>query len=88
MDRSIKEQVRFRQHDLLKYPLPANQDLILCRYLFFTYCKGNRLLGVSRRIRQALNESGVLMIGLKEDLGPVAMTLFEPVFESGCFYAS
>lgn len=88
LDQSIKERVSFRQLDLLKEPLPANQDLILCRYLFFTYFKGSRLLGVSRRIRQALNESGLLMIGLKEDLGSEAKTLFEPVFESGCFYAS
>jgi chemotaxis methyl-accepting protein methylase len=58
-------------------PLPAGLDLILCRYLAFTYYHGERRRLAGRRLWQALRPGGALMIGRKEGLGP-AGDLFTP----------
>jgi len=54
-------------------------DLVLCRYLAFTYYRGERLLAATILLWEALRPGGVLMVGKKERLG-------EPEFEKwqGC----
>ncbi|HEY7746684.1 MAG TPA: protein-glutamate O-methyltransferase CheR [Desulfuromonadales bacterium] len=77
LDAAIAGQVRFAAHNLMTDPLPVGLDLILCRYLAFTYYRGERRLLAARRLWQALRPGGALMIGRKEDLGP-SRALFTP----------
>ena len=77
VDSRVREAVRFREHNLLEDPPPRGQDLVLCRYLAFTYYRGQRRLAAVRRLHAALRPGGALMIGRKEELGPAA-GLFAP----------
>ncbi len=86
LDSEVKQMVSFAQSDLLQNKLPANQDLIFCRYLVFTYFQGRRRLELARRIISSLNPGGCLVLGRKEslDLGPD--TGLTPVPGLPCFY--
>lgn len=77
LDGTIAGMVRFARHNLTADPLPAGFDLILCRYLVFTYFLGERRLAAARRLWQALRPGGALMLGRKEQPGPAA-GLFTP----------
>ena len=77
LDAAIAGQVRFAVHNLMVDPLPADLDLILCRYLVFTYYRGERRLLAASHLWQALRQGGALMIGHKEQLGS-ADALFTP----------
>lgn len=77
LDAAVAGQVRFGLHNLMTDPLPAGIDLICCRYLAFTYYRGERRLLAARRLWQALRPGGALMLGRKEDPGPAA-PLFPP----------
>ena len=73
----VRAMVRFGRRDLVRDPLPGNLDLVCCRYLVFTYYRGERRLAAARRLWQSLRPGGALMIARKEELG-VAGELFEP----------
>jgi chemotaxis methyl-accepting protein methylase len=81
----IRDMVEFRRLDLLRNPLPGNQDLILCRYLAFTYFRAELELAVSQKLSRALKHRGVLMIGAKEGPGPMTEDVFQVRAGSGCF---
>lgn len=74
----VKKPVTFKRHNLMEDEPPKAMDLILCRYLPFTYYLGGRRLEAARRLWQALRPGGALMIGRKDRLGPGEMNLFEP----------
>jgi chemotaxis methyl-accepting protein methylase len=65
----IRNMVSFYCSDILQEHLPGNQDLILCRYLVFTYFQGRKRQRFARRIISALNPGGCLVLGKKEELG-------------------
>ncbi|MFO8031963.1 MAG: CheR family methyltransferase [Desulfohalobiaceae bacterium] len=65
----IRNMVSFYPSDMLQEHLPGNQDLILCRYLVFTYFQGGKMQRVARRIISSLSPSGCLVTGKKEELG-------------------
>lgn len=77
LDERVKGMVRFAERDLMHSPLPQEMDLVCCRYLVFTYYRGQRRLEAAMRLWQALRPGGALMIARKEDLG-TATELFEP----------
>lgn len=79
LDKGITEAVELRQANLTTDPLPGRQDLILCRYLVFTYYRGRRRLQAARKIFSALRDGGILFTGRKEGLGPAERGLFEPL---------
>lgn len=85
-DERARALVRFEKRNLVTDPPPPGIDLLLCRYLAFTYYKGERLQAAVRRLRDALRPGGVLMVGAKEVLSPPALELFEPVPGSRVFY--
>lgn len=78
--------VTFENRNLLADPPPQAMDLALCRYLSFTYYKGERLQAAVRKLWEALRPGGILMVGAKEFLPPSALELFEPVEGSRVFY--
>jgi chemotaxis methyl-accepting protein methylase len=79
IDRDVTGAVTLRESNLMDDPSPANQDLVLCRYLVFTYYRGERRLKAARRLFSALGEGGILFTGKKEGLGPKEAELFDPI---------
>ncbi len=78
LDPEIRQEVRFALHNLQADPPPREMDLVLCRYLVFTYYRGRRRLAASRKLWEALKPGGALVIGRKEGLGPAEEVLFTP----------
>lgn len=78
--------VTFRQSNLMTEPPPLGMDLVLCRYLPFTYYHGGRLGAAAAKLWEALRPDGVLMVGAKEALVPPALQFFEPVPDTRFFY--
>lgn len=74
----VKELVRLERRNVMSDPLPSGMDLVLCRYLAFTYYRGERLLAATARLWEALRPGGVLMVGEKERLPEPASAFFEP----------
>lgn len=81
----VKRLVRLECRNVMNDPLPAGMDLVLCRYLVFTYYRGERLLAATHRLWEALRPGGVLMVGRKEQI-PEAAAWFEPWPGCGGFY--
>ena len=79
IDALIRESVAFRALNLDGGPPGEGFDLVLCRYLAFTYYRGRRRLDAARRISSSLGSGGVLFTGRKEGLGPAELELFTPV---------
>jgi chemotaxis methyl-accepting protein methylase len=79
LDDSVIREVSLREANLMSDPPPREQDLVLCRYLAFTYYRGERRMAAARRLFSALREGGVLFIGRKEGLGQDERGLFAPV---------
>lgn len=78
LDDSIRNMVEFREHNLRIEAPPGRIDLLLCRYLIFTYYTGERRFGASTSLWRSLEDGGVLMTGRKDRLGPRELELFEP----------
>lgn len=70
--------VKFYRHDFMHDPVPGVFDLVLARYLPFTYYRGARRLRAARRLWRALRPGGVLVIGAKERLKGEELRLFAP----------
>lgn len=70
--------VRLRRHNFMDEPAPGLFDLVLARYLPFTYYRGERRRQAARRLWRALRPGGALMIGRKERLGTFERELFSP----------
>lgn len=86
LDERVKRLVRFEKGNLMTDPLPPAMDLVMCRYLPFTYYRGERRSMAAKRLWEALRPGGVLMIGGKEHLGSSAGALFEPWPGTGVFF--
>lgn len=74
---AAKGLVRLERRNVMSDPLPSGMDLILCRYLAFTYYRGERLLAATLRLWEALRPGGALMVGKKERLPGPESPLFE-----------
>jgi chemotaxis protein methyltransferase CheR len=74
----LAARVRFLRHNFMADPLPGTFDLVLARYLPFTYYRGARRLQAARRLWRALRPGGALMIGAKETLLAEERHLFAP----------
>ena len=75
LDKRVAASVTFRRHHLLKDPPLKAHDLVLCRYLAFTYYLGQRQQAVINRLRASLRPGGVLVVGRHESLDAVAHDL-------------
>lgn len=74
----VTRQVRFYRQNFMRDPPPGIFDLVLARYLPFTYYQGARRLQAARRLWRALRPGGALMIGAKESLDSEERRLFAP----------
>ena len=74
----VKGLVQLERRNVMSDPLPSGMDLVLCRYLAFTYYRGERLLAATVRLWETLRPGGVLMVGKKERLPGPASAFFEP----------
>jgi chemotaxis protein methyltransferase CheR len=74
----VKGLVRLERRNVMSGPFPAEMDLVLCRYLAFTYYRGERLLAATLRLWEALRPGGVLMVGKKECFPGPSSAFFEP----------
>lgn len=77
VDEIVRKPVRIEYHNFMKDPLPGGIDLVLCRYLAFTYYTGERRRQAAQRLWQAMKPGAVLMMGRKEGLGVQEEDLFE-----------
>ena len=86
LSQEITRMVRFEQRHLFHDPLLEPFDLILCRYLFFTYFIGDLRFRAAHKLWEALNSGGALMIGEKEGVGIRELELFKPYPDVRCLY--
>ncbi len=86
INEQLKELVRYEKRNLMEDPPPSGMDLVLCRYLAFTYYRGERLMQAARRLHEALVPGGILMIGSRETLDEKMENLFEKWPDTGCLY--
>jgi chemotaxis methyl-accepting protein methylase len=78
IDDRVRRLVAFERRNLMTDPPPSDVDLVLCRYLVFTYYEGERRRRAVGRLSRALRPGGALMIGAKEHLDADALELFDP----------
>lgn len=79
IDRSVRESVQFRKHDIIYEEPFSGMDMIFCRNLAFTYFSKECQMKILRKICESLNEGGYLIIGKDEALPLAYPTLFVPV---------
>jgi chemotaxis methyl-accepting protein methylase len=80
LDRSLRESIEFKKHDILHEEPFLGMDIVLCRNLAFTYfCKESQI-EVLRKMATSLKEKRFLVIGKEENLPLTYPTLFVPVF--------
>lgn len=68
LDQNIREMVRIEKRNMMKDPIPRGVDILLCRYLVFTYYLGKRRKEAVGRLWRSISDQGVLMIGRREQL--------------------
>ena len=86
LDRSVRETVEFKRHDIIHEEPSSGTDIIFCRNSAFTYFSKECQLGVLKKIAAGLNEDGYLIIGRDEFLPLAYPTLFVPIFPTEKIY--
>jgi chemotaxis protein methyltransferase CheR len=86
LDRSIRESVEFKKHDIVHGEPFSGMDIIFCRNSAFTYFSKECQMGVLKKIAASLKEDGYLIIGKDESLLLTYPTLFVPIFRSERIY--
>src|SRR5699024_11125158 len=67
VNRSIKQMVSFKKHNLLADPYPNNIDLILCRNVLI-YFTDEAKEKIYQNFSESLNDKGVLFVGSTEQI--------------------
>ena len=86
LDRSIRESVEFKKHDIIHEEPFSGMDIILCRNLAFTYFSKECQMSVLRKIAASLRENGYFVIGKDEFLPLAYPTLFVPILPAEKIY--
>ncbi len=86
LDRTIRESVEFKKHDIIRDEPFFGMDILFCRNLAFTYFSQECRVNVLRKIATSLKESGYLLIGKDEFLPLTYPTLFIPTFPTEKIY--
>jgi chemotaxis protein methyltransferase CheR len=86
LDRSIRQGVVFKKHDIIHEEPFSGMDIIFCRNLAFTYFSKECQINVLKKIAQSLKEEGYLVIG-KDESPPITYpTLFVSAFQDEKIY--
>jgi len=86
LDRSVRESVEFKKHDIIhEEPFPG-MDIVFCRNLAFTYFSKECQMNVLKKIAASLKENGYLIVGKEESLPLAYPTLFVPIFAAEKIY--
>ncbi len=86
LDRSIRESIEFKKHDIIHEEPFSGMDIVLCRNLAFTYFSIESQMSVLKKIARSLNEEGYFIIGKDESLPLTYPTLFVPIFPTERIY--
>jgi len=86
VDGRARELVRFEEANLMTDAPPSGMDLVLCRYLAFTYYRGKRRLMATKCLWDSLRPGGALMIGRKENLASSTNNFFQQWPDVSCIY--
>jgi chemotaxis protein methyltransferase CheR len=86
LDKTIRESVEFRRHDIIHEEPFSGMDMVFCRNLAFTYFSKESQIDVLRKIAISLRGEGHLVIGKDESLPLTYPTLFVPIFPSEKIY--
>jgi chemotaxis protein methyltransferase CheR len=86
LDRSIRESMEFKKHDIIHEEPFFGMDSVFCRNLAFTYFSKESQMRVLKKIGRSLNEEGYLIIGKDESLPLTYPTLFVPIFPTERIY--
>ena len=86
LERSLRESVEFRRHDIIHEEPFSGMDIILCRNLAFTYFFKDTQIDVLKKIFSSLKEVGYLVIGWDESLPLIYPTLFIPAYPQEKIY--
>lgn len=86
LDPSIRQNIEFRRHDILREDGASGMDMVLCRNVAFTYFARASQVNVLNRIARSLEEDGCLVIGMGESLPLHDPALFVPAFPKQNIY--
>jgi chemotaxis protein methyltransferase CheR len=82
LDRSVRESVVFKKHDIIHEEPVSGMDILFCRNLAFTYFSKECQMDVLKKLAASLKENGYLIIGKEEFLPLTYPTLFVPTFSA------
>jgi chemotaxis protein methyltransferase CheR len=86
LDPTVRENIEFKEHDILHEKPILGMDIVLCRNLAFTYFSKESQIEVLKKMALSLNEKGYLVIGKDESLPLTYPTLFVPLFPNEKIY--
>jgi chemotaxis methyl-accepting protein methylase len=86
LDRSVRESVEFKKHDIIHEEPFCGMDILFCRNLAFTYFSKECQAGMLKKMAASLKENGYLVIGKDESLPLTYPTLFVPIFPTEKIY--
>ncbi len=86
LNRSIRESVDFKRHDIVHEKPLLGMSIAFCRNLAFTYFSKECQRDVMKKISTSLNEKGYFIIGKDESLPLIYPTLFVPIYPSMKIY--
>lgn len=86
LDRTIRESVEFRRHDILHEEPFLGMDIIFCRNVAFTYFSKESQIDVLKKIAASLRGKAYLVIGKDESLPLTYPTLFVPALPTQKIY--
>jgi chemotaxis methyl-accepting protein methylase len=86
LDRSVRESVEFKKHDIIQEEPFSGMDILFCRNLAFTYFSKECQMSVLKKIASSLKENGYLLVGRDESLPLTYPTLFVPIFPTEKIY--
>ncbi len=86
LDQTIREDVEFKKHDILREDPFLRMDIVLCRNLAFTYFSKGSQIEVLKKMVASLKEKKFLVIGKDENLPLTYPTLFAPAFPDEKIY--
>jgi chemotaxis protein methyltransferase CheR len=86
LDRSVRESVELKKHDIIHEEPFSRMDIVFCRNLAFTYFSKECQINVLKKIAANLKENGYLIIGKDESLPLTYPTLFVPIFPTEKIY--